>query len=92
MKKGHFDFIFQIDGTLATIARQREIFGGTNTNTAVLPTLGEAPKAPKTIHMNINVDQVRSDFCFAYSSIYVDYIPCNFSHLLLRLRIDIYQT
>ena len=53
--------IFQIDGTLTTIEQQREALEGANTNTAVLTTMGEAAKALKKAHADMDVDQVRSN-------------------------------
>ena len=52
---------FQIDGTLTTIEQQREALEGANTNTAVLTTMGEAAKALKKAHADMDVDQVRSN-------------------------------
>ena len=48
----------QIDGTLTTIEQQREALEGANTNTAVLTTMGEAAKALKKAHADMDVDQV----------------------------------
>lgn len=48
----------QIDGTLTTIEMQREALEGANTNTAVLHTMGEAAKALKAAHKDMDVDQV----------------------------------
>jgi charged multivesicular body protein 4 len=50
--------LFQIDGTLTTIEQQREALEGANTNTAVLQTMGEAAKALKKAHADMDVDQV----------------------------------
>merc|ERR1711862_1017114 len=48
----------QIDGTLTTIGQQREALEGANTNTAVLQTMGEAAKALKHAHADMDVDKV----------------------------------
>ena len=50
--------MLQIDGTLTTIEQQREALEGANTNTAVLTTMGEAAKALKKAHADMDVDQV----------------------------------
>jgi len=56
---------FQIDGTLTTIEQQREALEGANTNTAVLTTMGEAAKALKKAHADMDVDQVLKEMhCF----------------------------
>jgi hypothetical protein len=43
---------------LTTIEQQREALEGANTNTAVLQTMGEAAKALKKAHADMDVDQV----------------------------------
>lgn len=57
----HFRFekqLQQIDGTLTTMEQQREALEGANTNTAVLQTMGEAAKALKHAHADMDVDKV----------------------------------
>jgi len=57
-KKRYDRQLQQIDGTLTTIEQQREALEGANTNTAVLQTMGEAAKALKKAHADMDVDQV----------------------------------
>ena len=57
-KKRYERQLQQIDGTLTTIESQREALEGANTNTAVLTTMGEAAKALKKAHADMDVDQV----------------------------------
>ncbi len=57
-KKRYDKQLQQIDGTLTTIEQQREALEGANTNTAVLQTMGEAAKALKKAHSDMDVDQV----------------------------------
>lgn len=57
-KKRYDRQLLQIDGTLTTIEQQREALEGANTNTAVLQTMGEAAKALKKAHADMDVDQV----------------------------------
>ncbi len=57
-KKRYDRQLAQIDGTLTTIEQQREALEGANTNTAVLTTMGEAAKALKKAHADMDVDQV----------------------------------
>jgi charged multivesicular body protein 4 len=57
-KKRYDKQLQQIDGTLTTIEQQREALEGANTNTAVLQTMGEAAKAMKKAHADMDVDQV----------------------------------
>lgn len=58
-KKKRFEQqLTQIDGTLTTIEQQRETLESANTNTAVLQTMGEAAKALKSAHANMDVDKV----------------------------------
>ncbi|XP_076173819.1 charged multivesicular body protein 4-like [Ptiloglossa arizonensis] len=48
----------QIDGTLSTIEMQREALESANTNTAVLTTMKSAADALKSVHQDMDVDQV----------------------------------
>lgn len=48
----------QIDGTMSTIEFQREALENANTNTQVLVIMGEAAKALKKAHDNMDVDKV----------------------------------
>ncbi|XP_076174615.1 charged multivesicular body protein shrub isoform X1 [Ptiloglossa arizonensis] len=48
----------QIDGTLSTIEMQREALESANTNTAVLTTMKSAADALKSVHKDMDVDQV----------------------------------
>merc|ERR1711963_965925 len=57
-KKRYEKQLQQIDGTLTTIEQQREALEGANTNTAVLQTMGEAAKALKRAHADMDVDKV----------------------------------
>ena len=57
-KKRYDRQLQQIDGTLTTIESQREALEGANTNTAVLTTMGQAAKAMKKAHADMDVDQV----------------------------------
>ena len=57
-KKRYDRQLQQIDGTLTTIEQQREALDGANTNTAVLQTMGEAAKALKKAHADMDVDKV----------------------------------
>ena len=52
----------QIDGTLTTIEQQRYVLENANTNTEVLKNMGQAAKALKDAHKNMDVDQVR--YCY----------------------------
>ena len=49
----------QIDGTLTTLEYQREALENANTNTEVLKTMGEAAKAFKAAHSELDVDKVQ---------------------------------
>ena len=49
----------QIDGTLTTLEYQREALENANTNTEVLKTMGEAAKAFKYAHSELDVDKVQ---------------------------------
>merc|ERR1711976_168945 len=57
-KKRYEKQLQQIDGTITTIEQQREALEGANTNTAVLQTMGEAAKALKRAHADMDVDKV----------------------------------
>jgi len=48
----------QIDGTLTTIEFQREALENANTNTEVLKIMGQAAKALKNSHQDMDVDKV----------------------------------
>lgn len=48
----------QIDGTLTTIEFQREALENANTNTSVLQVMGDAAKALKKAHADMDVDKV----------------------------------
>ncbi len=48
----------QIDGTLTTIEYQREALENASTNTEVLKTMGEAAKAFKSAHLELDIDKV----------------------------------
>lgn len=57
-KKRYEKQLQQIDGTLSTIEMQREALESANTNTNVLQTMGEAAKALKKAHADMDVDKV----------------------------------
>lgn len=57
-KKRYEQQLTQIDGTLTTIEQQRNVLENANTNTEVLKNMGEASKALKAAHKNMDVDQV----------------------------------
>merc|ERR1711997_470306 len=57
-KKRYEQQLQLIDGTLTTIEQQRNVLENANTNTEVLKTMGEASKALKSAHKNMDVDQV----------------------------------
>merc|ERR1712012_274933 len=57
-KKRYEQQLQQIDGTLTTIEQQRNVLENANTNTEVLKNMGEASKALKAAHKNMDVDQV----------------------------------
>ncbi|KAA0183920.1 hypothetical protein HAZT_HAZT005796 [Hyalella azteca] len=57
-KKRYEKQLQQIDGTLSTIEMQREALESANTNTNVLQTMGEAAKALKSAHQDMDVDKV----------------------------------
>ena len=57
-KKRYEQQLNEIDGTLTTIEQQRNVLENANTNTEVLKTMGEASKALKSAHKNMDVDQV----------------------------------
>jgi charged multivesicular body protein 4 len=49
----------QIDGTLTTLEYQREALENAQTNTEVLKTMGDAAKAFKAAHSELDVDKVQ---------------------------------
>ncbi|XP_003745823.1 charged multivesicular body protein 4b [Galendromus occidentalis] len=57
-KKRYEQQLKQIDGTLTTIEFQREALENANTNTSVLQVMGDAAKALKKAHADMDVDQV----------------------------------
>merc|ERR1712241_1143334 len=57
-KKRYEQQLQQIDGTLTTIEQQRNVLENANTNTEVLKTMGQAAKAMKAAHSDMDVDQV----------------------------------
>lgn len=57
-KKRYEKQLQQIDGTLTTIELQREALEGANTNTAVLSNMKKAADALKTVHNNMDINQV----------------------------------
>jgi len=57
-KKRYEKQLQQIDGTLSTIEMQREALESANTNTNVLQTMGDAAKALKSAHRDMDVDKV----------------------------------
>ncbi|KAI0240854.1 Charged multivesicular body protein 4b [Lamellibrachia satsuma] len=57
-KKRYEKQLTQIDGTLSTIEFQREALENSSTNTEVLKVMGDAAKALKTAHKNMDVDDV----------------------------------
>lgn len=57
-KKRYEKQLQQIDGTLSTIEMQREALESANTNTNVLQTMGDAAKALKRAHQDMDVDKV----------------------------------
>lgn len=48
----------QIDGTLSTIEFQREALENANTNTEVLKNMGYAARAAKSVHKNMDLNQI----------------------------------
>ena len=58
-KKRYETQLNQIDGTLTTLEYQREALENANTNTAVLKTMGEAAKAFKSAHLELDIDKVQ---------------------------------
>lgn len=59
-KKRYEKQLQQIDGTLSTIEFQREALENASTNTEVLRVMGDAAKALKSAHKNMNVDDVHN--------------------------------
>jgi charged multivesicular body protein 4 len=59
-KKRYEKQLQQIDGTLSTIEFQREALQNATTNTEVLRVMGDAAKAMKSAHKNMNVDDVHN--------------------------------
>ena len=57
-KKKYEQQLQQLDGTLTTIESQRATLESGNTNVAVFNAMGQASRALKTAHANMNVDQV----------------------------------
>jgi len=59
-KKRYEKQLQQIDGTLSTIEFQREALENASTNTEVLRVMGDAAKALKSAHKNMDVDDVHN--------------------------------
>jgi len=59
-KKRYEKQLQQIDGTLSTIEFQREALENASTNTEVLRVMGDAAKALKAAHKNMNVDDIHN--------------------------------
>lgn len=57
-KKQYEKQLQQVDGTLSTIEFQREALENASTNTEVLNVMGQAAKALKSAHNNMDVDKV----------------------------------
>ena len=57
-KKNHEKKLQQIDGTLTTLEYQRDALDAASTNPAVFQTMGEAAKALKKAHLDMDVDEV----------------------------------
>lgn len=57
-KKRYEKQLQQIDGTLSTIEFQREALENASTNTEVLKVMGDAARALRTAHQNMDVDKV----------------------------------
>ncbi len=57
-KKKYEEQLRQIDGTLTTLEHQRMMLEGASTNTAVLKNMGEASRAMKRAHGDMDIDQV----------------------------------
>jgi len=57
-KKRYEKQLQQIDGTLTTIEQQRNALEDANTNTEVLKNMGQAAKALKKAHADMDIDQV----------------------------------
>ena len=60
-KKRYDRQLQQIDGTLTTIEQQRNALEDANTNTEVLKNMGEAAKALKKAHADMDIDQVKEN-------------------------------
>lgn len=58
-KKRYEAQLTQIDGTLTTLEYQREALENANTNSEVLKTMGEAAKAFKNAHSELDIDKVQ---------------------------------
>ena len=59
-KKRYEKQLQQIDGTLSTIEFQRDALENASTNTEVLKVMGDAAKALKSAHKNMDVDDVHN--------------------------------
>jgi len=59
-KKRYEKQLQQIDGTLSTIEFQREALENASTNTEVLKVMGDAAKALKGAHKNMDIDDVHN--------------------------------
>ncbi|ELT87311.1 hypothetical protein CAPTEDRAFT_168545 [Capitella teleta] len=59
-KKRYEKQLQQIDGTLSTIEFQRDALENASTNTEVLRVMGDAAKALKAAHKNMDVDDVHN--------------------------------
>ena len=70
-KKRYEQQLQQIDGTLTTIEQQRNVLENANTNTEVLKNMGEASKALKAAHKNMDVDQVYDIFQYLKSMFHI---------------------
>ncbi|XP_060074225.1 charged multivesicular body protein 4b-like [Ylistrum balloti] len=57
-KKRYEKQLASIDGTLSTIEFQKEALENANTNTEVFKVMGDAAKAMKGAHKDLDVDQV----------------------------------
>ena len=57
-KKNHEKKLQQIDGTLTTLEYQRDALDSATSNAAVFKTMGEAAKALKKAHSDMDVDEV----------------------------------
>lgn len=59
-KKRYEKQLAQIDGTISTIEFQREALENASTNTEVLRVMGDAAKALKGAHQNMDIDDVHT--------------------------------